>query len=176
MNSLFSQLNRNLTIQPSPCRRKVVWSVNTEYCVHTFTLWHKWPRQIHTTAHLSTYLVVCSSGGVPATSVLGSEGALSTVTPEDPGDPAGDVAAVWEGGTEESDSTNNTESAALAPERGWLSICLWVSHHKPLIALCLSPWSDVFWVNVKQQMEMSLSCFLMPQCRQLLLPMFSNPF
>lgn len=43
----------------------------------------------------STYLVVCSSGGVPATSVLGSEVVLSTVTPADPGDPAGDVAAVW---------------------------------------------------------------------------------
>lgn len=45
--------------------------------------------------HLSTYLLVCSSGGVPATSVLGSEVVLSTVTPAEPGDPAGDVAAVW---------------------------------------------------------------------------------
>lgn len=43
----------------------------------------------------STYLGVCSSGGVPATSVLGSEVVFSTVTPADPGDPAGDVAAVW---------------------------------------------------------------------------------
>lgn len=43
----------------------------------------------------STYLVVCSSGGVTATSALGSEAVLSTVTPADPGDPAGDVAAVW---------------------------------------------------------------------------------
>lgn len=40
----------------------------------------------------STYLVICSSGGVPATSALGSEVVLSTVTPADP---AGDVAAVW---------------------------------------------------------------------------------
>lgn len=42
----------------------------------------------------SAYLVVCSSGGVPATSVLGSEVVLSTVVPADPGDPAGEVAAV----------------------------------------------------------------------------------
>lgn len=42
-----------------------------------------------------TYLAVCSSGGVPGTSVQGSGVVLSTVTLADPGDPAGDVAAVW---------------------------------------------------------------------------------
>lgn len=43
-------------------------------------------------------LDVCSSGGVPAASVLGSEAALSTVVPDDAGDPAGDVAAFSPGG------------------------------------------------------------------------------
>lgn len=53
----------------------------------------------------STYLLVCSSGGVPATSVLGSEVVLSTFTPADPGDPAGDVAAVCR--KRQSDTTSN---------------------------------------------------------------------
>lgn len=61
----------------------------------------------------STYLAVCSSGGVPATSVLGSEGALSTVTLADPGDPTGDVAAVWEQSS--LIATSSTELVVLAP-------------------------------------------------------------
>lgn len=60
------------------------------------TLFQELLEQCETSSiNQSTYLVVCSSVGVPATSALGSEVALSTVTPADPGDPAGDVAAGW---------------------------------------------------------------------------------
>lgn len=41
----------------------------------------------------SAYLVICSSGGVPATSALGSEAVLSAGTPADA---VGEVAAVVE--------------------------------------------------------------------------------
>lgn len=44
----------------------------------------------------SVYLFICSSAGVPTTSVLDSEVAPSTVTAADPGEPTGDVAAVCE--------------------------------------------------------------------------------
>lgn len=44
----------------------------------------------------SVYLLICSSAGVPTTSVLDSEGAPSTVTAADPGEPTGDVAAACE--------------------------------------------------------------------------------
>lgn len=43
---------------------------------------------------LSVYLVCCSSGGVPVTSVMSSAVVTSTLTPADPGGPDGDVAAV----------------------------------------------------------------------------------
>ncbi|TNN46605.1 hypothetical protein EYF80_043192 [Liparis tanakae] len=60
------------------------------------------------------YLAVCSSGGAPATSVLGSEVVLSTVTPpDDPGDPAGDAAAVW------------GQNSPIAPTNHNLSFELW---------------------------------------------------
>lgn len=39
----------------------------------------------------SAYLLICSSGGVPATSALGSEGVLSAGTPADA---VGEIAAV----------------------------------------------------------------------------------
>lgn len=39
----------------------------------------------------SAYLLICSSGGIPATSALGSEAVLSTGTPADA---VGEVAAV----------------------------------------------------------------------------------
>lgn len=59
----------------------------------------------------SAYLGVLSSGGAPTTSVLGSEIALSTGAPADPGDPAGDVAAVW---GQEFQDKDNTESEVCA--------------------------------------------------------------
>lgn len=102
----------------------------------------------------SAYLVVCSSGGVPATSVLGSEVVLSTVVPADPGDPAGEVAAVCthvcvrEGGEDSQISHKNL----LLPHT-WMTFHLLLSVLTFPTCICL-PWSDALWVNVQQQMAM----------------------
>lgn len=91
----------------------------------------------------STYLVVCSSGGVPATSALGSEVVLSTVTPADPGDPAGDVAAVWEQNSPIAQPIQNLLFWHLN-EFPFVCMYLIIKYYKQLIAHVCLPWSDAF--------------------------------
>lgn len=102
------------------------WWITSKTRIHNDSMKQHGSRRFST--RNSAYLVVCSSGGVPATSVLGSEVVLSTVAPADPGDPAGEVAAVCmyvcvgEGGGGQSDTTNDTKICCCLTH-GWLSTC-----------------------------------------------------